>query len=307
VTLSVLLDIAANASRWQAPFRTALPDARFHSPGEVDAVDYVIAWRPCVDTFRRTRVRKAIFNLGAGVDALLDVADLPADIPVYRLLDAGMASQMAEYAVATVLRVYRDFDAYAGQQRAVEWRPRERRDKASFGVGVLGLGVLGRAVIDAVAPFGFPLYGHARTPCSVAGVEVFAGDASLHAFLARCQVCICLLPATAATRDFFGRERLSWLPRGAHLVNLARGSLVVDEDLVAALDSGHLGGATLDVFRQEPLPAAHPFWHHPRVTLTPHVSAVTRIDESVTQIAAGIRAIEAGGEPPGRVDRARGY
>jgi len=101
VTLSVLLDIAANASRWQAPFRTALPEARFHLPGEIDAVDYVIAWRPCADTFRRTRVRKAIFNLGAGVDALLDVADLPADIPVYRLLDAGMASQMAEYAVAT--------------------------------------------------------------------------------------------------------------------------------------------------------------------------------------------------------------
>jgi glyoxylate/hydroxypyruvate reductase A len=307
MTLGVLLDVAANAQRWQAPFRAALPEARFHVPGEVREVDYAIAWRPRADTFARTRVRKAIFNLGAGVDALLDSAHLPVDVPVYRLVDAGMAGQMAEYAVAAVLRAYRDLDAYAEDQRAARWRPRERRDKASFGVGVLGLGVLGRAVIDALRPFGFPLYGCARTPCSVAGVEVYAGDASVRAFLGRCQVCICLLPATPATRGVFDRERLSWLPRGAHLVNVARGSLVVVDDLLAALDSGHLGGAMLDVFDEEPLPPTHRFWHHPRVTVTPHVSALTRVDESVAQIAAGIRAIEAGREPPGRVDPARGY
>lgn len=307
MTLRVLLDIAANAERWHAPFRAALPDAQLHLPGDVDEVDYCIAWRPRAETFVRSRVRKAIFNLGAGVDALLEVPGVPPEVPVYRLLDAGMASQMAEYAVAVVLRVYRDLDAYAEDQRAARWRPRERRDKASFGVGVLGLGVLGRAVIDALRPFGFPLYGYARTPCTVPGVQVFAGEPSLRALLARCQACICLLPATPATRDFFGRERLSWLPRGAHLVNLARGSLVVDEDLMAALDTGHLAGATLDVFREEPLPAMHRFWHHPRVTVTPHVSALTRVDESVAQVAAGIRAIEAGREPPGRVDRARGY
>jgi glyoxylate/hydroxypyruvate reductase A len=302
----VLIDVAADAQRWQAAFRAALPDARFHA-GDVDAVDYVIAWRPRAQTFERTRVRKAIFNLGAGVDALLDVPTLPRDVPVYRLIDAGMSSQMAEYAVAAVLRAYRDFDVYAEDQRAARWQPREPRDKASFGVGVLGLGVLGRAVLDALRPFGFPLYGHARTPCDLPGVRVLAGEASVREFLGHCSVCICLLPATPATRDFFDRRRLAWLPRGAHLVNLARGALVVDQDLVAALDDGHLAGATLDVFREEPLPAAHAFWHHPRVTITPHVSALTRVEASVAQVAAGIRDLEAGREPPGRVDRQRGY
>lgn len=307
MTFHVIVDIAANAARWQVPLRAALPDARFHAIGDVDEVDYVIAWRARAQTFVSTRVRKAIFNLGAGVDALLELSTLPPDVPVYRLVDAGMASQMAEYAVAAVLRIHRQLDAYAESQRAARWQPREPRDQRSFGVGVAGLGVLGRAVIDALRPFGFPLYGHARTPCELPGVHVFTGQATVRDFLGRCSVCICLLPATPATRDFFDRERLAWLPRGAHLVNLARGSLVVDDDLVAALDRGDLAGATLDVFRDEPLPASHPFWHHPRITITPHVSAQTGVDESVAQVAAAIRAVEAGREPPGRVDRARGY
>ncbi|HEY1326052.1 MAG TPA: glyoxylate/hydroxypyruvate reductase A [Casimicrobiaceae bacterium] len=307
MTIRVLIDVVAGAARWQAPFRAALPEAQFHECDGVDEVDYVIAWRPRAETFARTRVRKAILNLGAGVEALLEVPTLPVDVPVYRLVDAGMARQMAEYAVATVLRVHRGFDQYAEDQRAARWQPREPRDKASFGVGVLGLGVLGRAVIDALRPFGFPLCGYTRTPCALPGVQVFAGDAALRDFLGRCSVCICLLPATPATRDLFDRTRLSWLPRGAHLVNVARGALVVDADLVEALDAGHIAGATLDVFRDEPLPAGHPFWHHPKVAVTPHVSALTRVDESVAQVAAAIRALESGREPPGRVDRARGY
>jgi glyoxylate/hydroxypyruvate reductase A len=291
--------------RWRAAMAEALPEARFEHDG--DDVDYLVAWRPGPDLFERLRVRKAIFNLGAGVDAMLSVATLPAGVHVYRLVDAGMAEQMCEYAVATVLRAFRDLDAYASAQSRTQWAPRERRDKRTFGVTVLGLGVLGRAVVDALTPFGFPLAGYARTPCVIPGVEVHAGRDGLRACLAGAMVCICLLPSTAGTRDFFDAERLSWLPHGAHLVNLARGDLVVDRDLIAALDRGHLAGATLDVFREEPLPASHAFWHHPKVTITPHVAAVTRIDESVRQVAAGIRRIEAGDEPPGRVDRAHGY
>lgn len=307
MTLRVLLDVGgADAPRWHAALRGALPGAHLVAPGAVEVVDYAIVWRPRAD-FTLTRVRKAIFNLGAGVDALLALPSLPPDVPVFRLVDAGMASQMAEYAVATVLRVYRGFDAYAADQRLARWNPREPRERSAFGVGVLGLGVLGRAVIDALRPFGFRLRGFARTACALPGVEVFAGEGALEAFLGGCDVCICLLPATAATRDLFDRRRLAWLPSGAHLVNLARGALVVDADLVAALDSGQLSGATLDVFRAEPLPPSHPFWHHPQVTITPHISAVTRVGESAAQVAAGIRSLEAGIEPPGRVDRARGY
>jgi glyoxylate/hydroxypyruvate reductase A len=306
VTVSVRVDVrGAKATLWREALARALPEARFdHTATDVD---YLVAWRPPLEIFERVRVRKAVFNLGAGVDALLDVPSLPPGLAVYRLSDAGMAEQMAEYAVMTVLRAYREMDVYARAQSDARWAPRERLDKSHFGIAVLGLGVLGRAVIDALRPFRFPLYGHARRPCALDGVEVFAGAAALQPCLARARVCICLLPSTPDTRDLFDRTRLAWLPSGAHLVNLSRGDLVVERDLIDALDRGHLASATLDVFRDEPLPPTHPFWHHPKVTLTPHVSALTLMGPSVAQVAAGIRAIESGREPPGRVDRSHGY
>jgi glyoxylate/hydroxypyruvate reductase A len=214
---------------------------------------------------------------------------------------------MAEIAVAAVLCAYRELDAYAAAQARTVWQPRARRDKATFGVGLLGVGVLGRAVLEALRPWGFPLHAYARTDHAFDGVQTYAGADALRDFLGHCAVCICLLPLTAATRDLLDATRLAWLPRGAHLVNLARGELVVDADLLDALDRGHIASAALDVFRTEPLPPSHPFWHHPRVRMTPHVAAITRVDVSAAQVASGIRAIEAGREPPGRVDRARGY
>jgi glyoxylate/hydroxypyruvate reductase A len=305
--MRVLVDVpAGDADRWRRALVHALPEGEFMRDDATD-VDVLVAWRPDAGRFVRTRVHRAIFNLGAGVDALLAVPTLPPDVPVYRLTDAGMAAQMAEYAVAAVLRAYRELDRYAAQQRAGQWSVRERRDKASFGVAVLGLGVLGRAVVNALRPFGFPLHGWARHDATLPGVTVHTGADGLRACLASACVCICLLPATAATRDLLDASRLSWLPRGAHLVNLARGEIVVDADLLAALDEGRLSGATLDVFRTEPLPASHPFWHHPAIVVTPHVSAATLHDESAAQVADGIRALDAGREPPGRVDRRRGY
>jgi len=303
----VLVDVRGDdAARWRTALAAALPEAHFvaHSDAEVD---YLVAWKPSTDVFERSRVRKAIFNLGAGVDHLLGLPNLPPNVPIYRLSDAGMAAQMAEYAVATVLRVFRELDVYAAAQAAGVWQQRLPRDRASFGVGVMGAGVLGRAVLDALRPFGFALRAYARTPHAIDGVATFHGNDGLRAFLSGCAVCICLLPSTPATRDLLDARSLAWLPPGAHLVNLARGELVVDADLVAALEGGALAGATLDVFRTEPLPAGHPFWHHPRVTITPHVSASTLVGESTAQVVAGIRALEAGVEPPGRVDRARGY
>jgi len=307
VTPSVAVDVhGEDAQRWRAALRAALPDAQVVDE-PAGTVDYLVAWRPQPHTFERTRIRKAIFNLGAGVDALLDVPALPPDVPIYRLTDAGMAIQMAEIAVAAVLYAYRDLDAYAAAQAATVWQPRARRDKATFGVGVLGVGVLGRAVLEALRPFGFPLHAYARTAHACDGVRTYAGPQGLRQFLGQCAVCICLLPSTPATRDLLDATRLAWLPRGAHLVNLARGELVVDADLLDALDRGHLASATLDVFRTEPLPPSHPFWHHRGVRMTPHVAAVTQVDASAAHVASGIRALEAGREPPGRVDRARGY
>jgi glyoxylate/hydroxypyruvate reductase A len=250
---------------------------------------------------------KAIFNLGAGVEVLLAIPALPGGVPVIRLEDAGMAAQMAEYVTLAVLRAYRELDAYAVQQREGRWQSRPRIARSAFGVGILGFGVLGRAVADALAPFGLPLRAWSLSRKHSPGVESFAGRAELGPFLAASRALVCLLPSTHETRGLLDRTAFGTLPRGAHLVNVARGDIVVDEDLIAALDSGHLAGATLDVFRAEPLPSGHPFWHHPRITLTPHASAVTLVEDAALQVAGKIRRLERGESVTGIVDRARGY
>jgi glyoxylate/hydroxypyruvate reductase len=309
MTMRVLLAMSGHdIPRWREAFAAHLAEAALFMPDEApDEVDYAVVWRPRPETFARTRIRKALFNVGAGVDALLAIETLPRDVPVFRLEDAGMAVQMAEYVSYAVLRAYREFDAYAQAQRERRWDQRERLPKTSFVVGLLGVGVLGHAVARAVASFAFPVIGYARTPRQVRGVQMYIGATALPAFLAATRVLVCLLPSTPQTRNLLSRELLAQLPRGAHLVNISRGDIVCDDDLLALLDDGHLASATLDVFRSEPLPEGHRFWHHPQVTMTPHVAAVTLLAESVEQISAKIRSIERGVEPAGRVDAARGY
>jgi glyoxylate/hydroxypyruvate reductase A len=296
------------ASEWHAALVAELPEAVVAVwPDAPASPDYALVWKPPAELFTRAHPVRAIFNLGAGVDALMAVPTLPDDVPVIRLEDAGMAEQMTEYVTLAVLRAYREMDAYAAQQREGRWLPRPRIAKSGFGVGFLGFGVLGQRVALGLAPFGFPLYAWSRTRKVGTGVQSYAGLAELHEFLAKARALICLLPATADTASLLDRVALESLPAGAHLVNVARGGIVVDDDLVALLDCGHLAGATLDVFREEPLPSGHPFWRHPRITLTPHASAVTRVDDSVAQVAAKIRRLQRGEPVTGIVDRARGY
>jgi glyoxylate/hydroxypyruvate reductase A len=307
--VKVLLQMPGRAvEEWRVALASALPAAEIavwpHAPADPE---YALVWRPPAELFLRIRPGKAIFNLGAGVDGLMALPTLPADVPIIRIEDAGMAEQMAEYVTEAVLRAYREMDSYAAQQRGGRWQQRRRLPKAEFGVGILGFGVLGQAVAPALATFGFPLAGWSRSRKTVAGVECFAGRDELPVFLARSRVLVCLLPSTRETSGFLDRAMLGRLPQGAHVINIARGELVVDADLVALLDSGHLAGATLDVFRTEPLPADHAFWHHPRITVTPHTSAVTLVADSIAQVAAKIREIEQGRPVTGVVDRARGY
>ncbi len=307
--MKLLLAFAGpHESRWRDAFASALPDAALavwpDAPAEVDCA---LVWTPPPELFERVRIRRAIFNLGAGVDALLSVRTLPPGLPVIRLEDAGMAAQMAQYVTLAVLRAFRESDAYAEQQRTGQWIQRRRQRLGAFGVGILGLGMLGRAVARALSPFGFPLSAWTRTPHVAEGIECFAGASGLPEVLERSRVLVVMLPSTPDTRDLIDRGKLARLPKGAHLVNVARGDIVVDRDLIAMLDSGHLASATLDVFREEPLPPNHPFWHHPRIVVTPHVSAVTQVGDTVTQVATKLRQLERGEAVSGVVDRARGY
>ena len=293
---------------WHKALAAALPEATIRVwPETFDDADYALVWKPPPELFVRVRPKRAIFNLGAGVEVLIGIPALPADVPVVRLEDAGMATQMAEYVTLAVLSAYREAAAYTMQQRERRWQPRPRLPKSQFVVGILGFGLLGQAVAAALAPFGFPLQGWSATRKDVHDIRSFAGPEELAPFLASTRVLVCFLPSTPVTRDLLDKATLSQLPRGAHLVNVARGGIVVDEDMIALLDEGHLAGATLDVFRDEPVPADHPFWHHARITLTPHVSAVTLVEDSIAQVVDKIRRLERGESVTGVVDRARGY
>lgn len=297
----------ADPARWLSALRLHLPGAVIESwqPGAAMA-DYAVAWAPPQQFIDEQTRLKALFNIGAGVDRLLQLR-LPAQLRVVRLDDAGMAVQMAEYVCHAVLRHFREFAAYEAQARLGQWQQRAPRARADFAVGIMGLGVLGTRVAQALRVFEYPLLGWSRSARQLNGVACFAGASALPQFLAASQVLVCLLPLTPDTQDLLGRASLEQLPRGAYLVNVARGALVVEDDLLALLGSGHLAGATLDVFRSEPLSAAHPLWRHPAVQVTPHISAQTLEAQSIVQIAGKILALERGEAVAGVVDLARGY
>ncbi len=292
---------------WLDALRRHLPAA--HVEAWVDGAepaDYGVAWAPPQAFLDQQTRLKALFNVGAGVDPLLRLR-LPPGLPVIRLDDAGMGVQMAEYVCHAVIGHFREVEAYAQQAARGQWVRRDPRLRAQMTVGVLGMGVLGRRVAQALRQFDYPVLGWSRSERAVEGVRGYCGAGQLPAFLAASQVLVCLLPLTPDTDGLLGRAQLELLPRGAHLVNVARGALVDEDGLLAALDSGHLAGATLDVFRVEPLPPAHPFWRHPKIRVTPHISARTLVEESMAQIAGKIGALERGESIAGMVDLRRGY
>lgn len=312
----IVIALGANAlAKWSERLRAALPEAdvvtRDSGRTTVDEhgmpADYALVWRPDPSFFAEQTRLKAIFNLGAGIDALATMPGFPRSVPLIRLEDAGMARPMAQYALAVVLRHAYRFDEYAQRQAERHWAPRRPYAPGELEVGVLGLGAIGRVVAETIADQGFSVRGYARTRHDVPDVRAYAGAAEFPAFLAGLNVLINTLPLTPETAGILRREHLERLADGAHVVNLARGTHLNDDDLVALLDSGKLGGATLDVFSTEPLPPDHPFWNHPRITVTPHVSGVTMLEESVQQVAHKIRSLERGEPVSGLVDWTRGY
>lgn len=295
------------AQPWIEGLRAALPGAQVEEwRAGAAAADHAVVWHPPQQLFDEQPQLKGIFNAGAGVDALLKLR-LPPQALLVRIDDGGMAVQMAEFVCHALIRHFRELDCYEDDVRHGAWSFRRPRLRADFPVGVMGLGVLGERVAQAVKHFDFPVRGWSRTRKSVEGIECFAGPHEFDAFLAGTRVLVCLLPLTAETQDIMNRETLSKLMPGGYIINVARGAHLVEEDLLALLDSGQLAGAALDVFRTEPLPPEHPFWRHPKVTVTPHTSARTLRDESIAQIAGKIRALERGEPVAGVVDRKKGY
>jgi glyoxylate/hydroxypyruvate reductase len=292
---------------WLVGLRAALPqaDVSLWQPGAPQA-DYAVVWAPPQQFFDEQPALKAAFNTGAGVDALLKLRVAP-QTQIVRLDDAGMSVQMAEYVCHAVIRHFREFDGYEADTRAGMWSFRKPRSRADFPVGVLGLGVLGERVAKSLAMFDFSVRGWSQSAKQISNVECWHGTQQLDDFLRQCKVLVCLLPLTADTENILNHRTLSLLQLGAYVINVARGAHLVEADLIALLDNGHLAGATLDVFRQEPLPAEHAFWKHPKITVTPHTSARTLRDESIEQIVRKIVAVHSGQSVVGMVDRTKGY
>ncbi|MFL9963278.1 glyoxylate/hydroxypyruvate reductase A [Paraburkholderia sediminicola] len=304
----------ADPAAWLHDFARALPEAdlREWQPGDTAPADFAVVWRPPHEMLAGRDDLRAIFNLGAGVDAILALeheqpGTLPRNVPLIRLEDTGMGPQMAEYVTHAVLRYLRRFDEYQTLQNERRWHVLDPHPRETFTVGVLGLGVLGAQVAQAVAAFGMPVRGYSRGARQIDGITTFAGAAQFDAFLDGAKVLVNLLPHTPDTRDVLNARTFSKLARGAYLINVARGGHLVEADLLDALASGQLAAATLDVFREEPLPADHPFWQAPRITITPHTSALTLREESVEQVARKIAALMRRETVSGVVSLERGY
>lgn len=292
---------------WAADLAVALPEAsvRVWEDGDPPS-DYAVVWKPSQRFIDAQTALKAIFNAGAGVDALASLW-LPMNVPVIRLEDAGMAEQMCEYVLHAVLHHYREFDVYADQADKRLWAPRPPRSKADYPVGILGYGVLGQAVAQALTSAGFDVVAWVRTTRGAAPIKVYAGDDSRDEFLRAVRILVCLLPLTPSTRRILNASAFNALRPGGYVINVARGGHLDQDALIAALDSGQIAGATLDVFDEEPLPADHPLWKHAQVRVTPHISAITLRREAIEQIVGKLRALDSGKGVTGVIATDRGY
>lgn len=299
---------------WLTGLQKLMPDARVRewTPDDNRPADYALVWHPPVEMLAGRQELKAVFALGAGVDSILSRLQqypdmLPAGVPLYRLEDTGMGQQMREYAVSQVLHWFRRFDDYHAQKLEARWQPLEEYRREDFTVGLLGAGVLGSQVAESLLAWGFPVRCWSRSRKEYPGVTSYAGEAQLGEFLQGTRVLINLLPNTPQTVGIINQSLLSQLADAAYVLNLARGVHLIEQDLLAALESGRVKGAMLDVFATEPLPVDSALWRHPRVAITPHVAAVTRPDEAMAYIARTIAQIEKGQRPTGEVSLQNGY
>jgi glyoxylate/hydroxypyruvate reductase len=299
-----------NANTWRDAFLALDPELQVRIwpvAGAPEEIDVVFAWRTRPGDMARYPNLRAVFSLGAGVDGLLADPLFPRQVPLVRMVDPNLAVLMAEYVAAAALRYHCELDRYQRLQADRRWEKHVRPFAAERTIGVMGLGELGTRAARTLAGLGFPVRGWARSAHAIDGVHTFAGEQELPAFLAGLHILVCLLPLTPDTRGVLGRRVFEQLAPGAFLINVARGGHVVEDDLLAALDSGQLGGATLDVFETEPLPVDHPFWTHPRVLVTPHISSVTSLATAAALVVDNLRSWRAGGALRNVVDPRRGY
>jgi glyoxylate/hydroxypyruvate reductase A len=308
--VAVAIGEPARALQWRDALRRAAPELSVDLLGEVKdcrAVQFAVVWRASMKAIRDLPSLRAVLSIGAGVDGILRDTDLPAGVSVIRMVDDALTQGMREYVLLHVLRHHRGEPQQRAAQAMRRWEPRVSPLAQERSVGVMGLGVLGRDAAQHLVNVGFKVKGWSRTDKCVEGVETVHGDAALRRFASEVEILVCLLPLTRETENILDARLFDAMPMGSSIVNAARGELLVERDLLTALESGRIAGATLDAFRDEPLPAAHPFWTHPAITVTPHSASLTRTESGAQHLVAEIRLILAGRPPRHAIDRAAGY
>ena len=297
-------------ARWKPQLTRLMPELEVRiwpEIGDPAEIEYALVWRPEPGLLASLPRLKLILSLGAGVDHILCDPYLPRHVPIVRLVDPYMTDAMSEYVVLQVLRLHRQDIDYRVQQEAEIWRELDQKNAAERRVGILGFGELGLDAARKLKCLGFDVALWSRTEKTVEGLVGYAGKAGFAALLSRSEILVCLLPLTAETEGILSSTTFAKLPKGAALINAARGGHLVEEDLLSALACGQLSGAVLDVFRDEPLPAGHPFWHHPRIIITPHIAAATHPPTAAPIILDNIRRFEQSRPLLHQIDPARGY
>lgn len=305
-----ILSQGRNVEPWVKALKEKRPalDLRVYPEDQPrEEITFALAWGHPLGAFRQYPNLTCISSLGAGVDHILKDPDIPEQVQIARIKDEDLTSDMANFTMALVLNHLRDLNTYKAAEETQNWSPLRYKRNKDVTVGVMGIGTLGSAVAQRLSSIGLRVTGWANSAKQLEGIGVYAGAGELDVFLNAADVLICLLPLTPDTANILNKENLLKLPKGAFLINVARGEHLVEEDLLELLETGHLSGASLDVFREEPLPEGHPFWSHPKINVTPHIASVTNPESAVDQILENYDRNQRGEEPLNLVSRTRGY
>jgi glyoxylate/hydroxypyruvate reductase A len=298
-------DALSKALFGHAGFNSFLHGKDHYAPQQID---YFVGFRPPHGFLKTLPRLKAIFSLGAGVDGFLRDPEFPRHLPVVRFVDETLQREMAQYVTMHSLIIHRHQRSFDAAHKESAWRQRMlSRPSRELRIGILGMGDIGAVTAERLLMFDFQVFGWSRTRKTVPGVTSFAGPQELPTFLAQCDILVCMLPLTPETEGILDAKLFAGLPQGAWVMNVGRGGHCNEQDLIAALDSGHLSGAVLDVFQTEPLPEGHALWTHPKVTVTPHIAGITDPRNASAFVVDCIARAESGAPFKNVVDLNRGY
>ncbi|MGB5429940.1 2-hydroxyacid dehydrogenase [Eudoraea sp.] len=295
---------------WKKALIAKAPDISVYSYLEEhpkEEITLACVWKQPVDALKQYPNLKCVASFGAGVDFIFKDKSVPEHIPITRVVDPVLASDMSEFVLALILSYFKNLNNYKIDQSKKVWQPREYKRISDTTVGIMGMGVLGEKLAEDLVKNRFNVIGWATSPKIIPGIEVYTGDNEKNTFLSRSNILICLLPLTKETTGILNNKLFKELPKQAYVINVARGGHLVDEDLLEYINNGHLAGAGLDVFHEEPLPFEHPFWTHPKIHITPHVASVSDIESVIPQLLENYRRLTEGLPLKYTVNREKGY